>query len=63
MKYALKTKTATRYYTGRIKDSGLFEAICNIAGEWEAIEATSWAEIADYGETYKHELFALTIED
>lgn len=63
MKYILKTKLVTRYFTGRIKDSGLFEAIDNIAGELEAIEATSWAEIASIGETYEHELFTLTIAD
>lgn len=63
MKYILKGKTVTRYFTGLIKDSGLFEAIDRIAGELEAIEATSWAEIACLDETYEHEFFTLTIAD
>lgn len=63
MKYVLKTKTATYYYKGRIKDSGLFDMIERLAGAVEAIEATSWAEIADYSETYENELFTLTIEE
>lgn len=68
MKYELETKTAIHCYSGRIATDRylrdrIFEMIERIAGTEEAMAATSWAEIADPGETYEHELFTLTIKD
>lgn len=37
----------------------LFNWIEEVAGEWAAIEATSWAELAEYGEEYEGEGFKL----
>lgn len=33
----------------------------NIAGAFAAIEATSWAELAEIGEVYEHDRFTLEI--
>lgn len=37
----------------------LFEWVEEVAGEWAAIEATSWAELAEYGEEYEGEGFKI----
>lgn len=42
----------------------LFGWVEEVAGEWAAIETTSWAELAEYGEEYEGEGFKLRcIED
>lgn len=49
------------YSVKNLRDFHLYTVIERLAGAYEAIEATSWAEIADIGETYEHEFFTLTI--
>jgi hypothetical protein len=39
----------------------IYAFIENIAGAFAAIEATSWAELAEIGEVYEHEQFTLEI--
>ena len=37
----------------------LFDWVEEVAGEWAAIEATSWAELAEYGEEYEGDGFKI----
>ena len=61
IKFKLETKTAIHYFTSCDNRSALFDLIERIAGIEEAIEATSWAEVASIDETYEHDKFTLTV--
>lgn len=41
--------------------TAIFPFIVDIAGVEEAIEATSWAELAGINEVYEHEKFTLKV--
>lgn len=61
IKFKIETKMAIHFFTSCNNKSALFDLIERKAGIEEAIEATSWAELASIGETYEHELFTITI--
>lgn len=65
-KFKATLPNITRYVSAREKHYRVYELLTtyDLADEYEAIEASSWCELAEVGETYETDNFSIeVIED